>query len=145
MKISKLLTIFGKGKTVSKSHIRNLLEMARADGKVDDLENELLFMLAERYEVSPAIINRMSTNEYEVVLDLPDNEREKFDQFFDLVQMMMADNFMHEDEINLCYFFAVRYGYKKDRIENLVQEAVVTIREGGDSESAWDKVKLLLG
>jgi hypothetical protein len=87
----------------------------------------------------------MSTNEYEVVLDLPDNEREKFDQFFDLVQMMMADNFMHEDEINLCYFFAVRYGYKKDRIENLVQEAVVTIREGGDSESAWDKVKLLLG
>jgi hypothetical protein len=39
----------------------------------------------------------------------------------------------------------VRYGYKKDRIENLVQEAVVTIREGGDSESAWDKVKLLLG
>jgi uncharacterized tellurite resistance protein B-like protein len=145
MKISKLLTIFGTGKTVSKSHIRNLLEMARADGKVDDLENELLLTLAERYEVSPALINRMSDNEYEVVLDVPQNEREKFSQFFDLVQMMMADNFMHEDEINLCYFFAVRYGYKKDRIENLVQEAVAAIREGGDSESAWNKVKFLLG
>ena len=119
--------------------------MARADGKVDDLENELLLTLAERYEVSPALINRMSDNEYEVVLDVPQNEREKFSQFFDLVQMMMADNFMHEDEINLCYFFAVRYGYKKDRIENLVQEAVAAIREGGDSESAWNKVKFLLG
>lgn len=114
--------------------------MAKADGRVDDTENELLLTIAERYEISPAVINRLDENNYEVSLEVPADDREKFGQFFELIQMMMADNFMHEDELNLCYFFAVRYGYKKDKIEALVKESVNTIRDGGNVETAWWRV-----
>jgi len=144
MRLSKLVNLFGTGKTVSRTHIRNLLEMARADGRIDDTENELLLAIAERYEISPAVINRLEENNYEVSLDLPEDHKEKFQQFFELVQMMMADNFMHEDELNLCYFFALRYGYKKDKIEELVKESVKTIHDGGDFESAWWRIRRLV-
>lgn len=143
MKLSKLLKLFGKGKTVSKTHIRNLIEMARADGKVDDTENELLLTIAQRYEISPAVINRLDENNYEVSLEVPEDDKEKFEQFFELVQMMMADNFMHEDELNLCYFFALRYGYKKDKVEEIVTEAVNAIKEGKGCNEAWVKAQIL--
>ena len=36
-----------------KSHVKNLIEMAAADGHIDDVEKEFLYKVAKKYSVEP--------------------------------------------------------------------------------------------
>ena len=125
--------MFKEGKASSKSHIRNLLEMAMVDSHFDDSELQLIQQLAKKYKVSEKELADIQKNPDHVKFELPDNENEKFEQFYELVQMMMIDEKIFEEEKSLCRIFAKKFAYKTQH------ELVDAVSENIKNNQPWDE------
>ena len=142
MSILSILT--GKSNRVEKSHIKNLIELANADGHFDSRENDFLHILAKRDKVSQRLIRKISSETSNIELQVPEDETIKFKQFYDLVRMMLADEVIHEMEIKVLSNLGEKFGYPKQHLKELIESVVGNIRNGQNAESAMSRVARLL-
>jgi len=133
MKFAEIINIFKQNKKISKSHMKNLFEMAMVDSHFDDSEYQLLAKLASKYKVSEKELNKIKDDPDKVNFELPKDEAEKFEQFYELVQMMTIDENMFEEELNLCKIFAKKFGYKNGK------EIIDIIVENIKNELGWQE------
>jgi tellurite resistance protein len=63
MIFQEILDQFRKGKANAKSHIKSLIEMACADGRYSEEENELLLSIASRNGISVNRINEIRASQ----------------------------------------------------------------------------------
>jgi uncharacterized tellurite resistance protein B-like protein len=125
MSIKEILSLFKLGKATAKSHMRNLVEIAAADGSLGNEEKRLLEYAAEKNNISIAQLTEIQANASTVSFEVPGSEQEKFFQLYDLVHMMSVDNHIHGEEMRLCEIFAIRFGYRKE----IVREMIDIIRQ----------------
>ena len=130
MKLLELIGLFKESKTISKSHMKNLFEMAMVDSHFDDSEFQLLQKLAKKHKVSERELNKIKEDPAKVKFELPEDSDRKFEQFFELVHMMTIDDKMHDEELNLCQIFAKKFGYENG--QELVNVIVQNIGNGLD-------------
>ena len=135
MKFSELIGLFREGKASSKSHMKNLLEMAMVDSHFDDSEYRLLKKLARKHKVSEKELDEIKNNPEDVEFELPEDENEKFEQFYELVQMMGIDEKIYEEERNLCKIFDKKFGYNNQL--DLVDAVAQNIKHG----QSWAETK----
>lgn len=138
MKFEELIGLFKENKTISKSHMKNLFEMAMVDSHFDDSEFQLLKRLAKKHKVSEKELNKIKVDPSKIKFELPKNEDKKFEQFFELVHMMTIDNKMLDDELNLCRIFAKKFGYKNEH------ELVNIIAEHISNGLSWQESKVIV-
>ncbi|HEX9649601.1 MAG TPA: hypothetical protein VGA21_03500 [Cyclobacteriaceae bacterium] len=144
MKFSELISMFRAGKAGAKSHMKNLIEMAAADGNFDDVEYNLLKQIAKKHKVSEKELKKIKDNPQNVAFEVPSDPKEKFDQLYDLVNMMVIDNYVDREEVNLCLIFAGKFGYKKERIVELVDSIKDNIKNNQDQEATRKRLDWLL-
>ena len=113
------------GKASAKSHMRNLIEIAAADGNLASEEQRLLEYAAIRNNISREQLKEIQANTSSVRFKVPGNKRDKFYQLYDLVHMMSVDKDIHAEEVRLCEIFALQFGYRKE----IVQEMIEVIRK----------------
>ncbi|MCH7512686.1 MAG: hypothetical protein IH947_01890 [Bacteroidetes bacterium] len=142
MKFTELIDLFKEGKATSKSHMKNLLEMAMIDSHFDDYEYQLLKKLAKKHKVSDKELKKIQENPAEVKFELPVDAIEKFEQFYELINMMTIDEKIYEEEVNLCIIFAKKFGYKNQ--QELVDAITQNIKNGLPWEETRKRVGLLL-
>jgi len=135
MKFGELIGMFKESNKVTKSHMKNLFEMAMVDSNFDDTEFELLEKLAQKHKVSEKELKIIKEDPDKIKFELPKNADEKFEQFFELVHMMTIDNEIFDAELNLCKIFAKKFGYEKG--EELVSVISQNINNGQD----WKETK----
>jgi len=128
MKLTEILGLFREGKATAKSHIKKLLEMALVDNHFDQRESELLDKLAKKYGISE--------------FELPENDYEKFNQFYELVHMMVVDKKIYDEEINLCSVLGKKFGY--NNIREVIDAIIHYLRSGISSKKARNRVDWLL-
>lgn len=144
MNFSEILNLFKQGKTGAKSHMKNLIEMAAADGHFDDSEYDLLKVIAKRNNISEGQLKSIQANPAEVKFEVPKDENEKFSQLYDLVHMMTIDNEVHHEETKLCNLFAIKFGYPKDKVNDLIVAIQGNIKHGQDPDETMRRVALML-
>ncbi len=142
MKFREIIGLFKEGKATSKSHMKNLLEMAMIDHHFDDNEYQLLKKLAKKHKVSVKELNKIQENPADVKFELPVDENEKFEQFYELVRMMTLDGKILEEEENLCVIFAKKFGYKNQ--PELVDSIEQNIENNISCEETMKRVSWLL-
>jgi uncharacterized tellurite resistance protein B-like protein len=125
MSFKDILSLFKLGKATAKSHMRNLIEIAAADGSLAEEEQRLLEYAAQRNNITALQLKDIQANTSKVRFEIPGNEEEKFFQLYDLVQMMSVDKNIHGEELRLCEIFAIKFGYRKE----IVREMIEMIRE----------------
>ena len=125
MSVTDIIDLFKVGKATAKSHMRNLIEIAAADGNFGSEEQKLLEYAALRNDISAVQLKHIQSNASKVRFEVPGNEEEKFAQLYDLVHMMTVDRNIHGEELWLCEIFAVKFGYRKE----VVREMIVFIRQ----------------
>lgn len=125
MSINDIIDRFKIGKTSAKSHMRNLIEIAGADGSLGEEEKRLLRLAAIRNNISELELKDIQDNASDVRFEVPGNENVKFNQLYDLVHMMSVDKDIHGEELRLCEIFAIKFGYRKE----VVREMIALIRE----------------
>jgi len=95
-----------------KSHLRNLVALAKLDGVVSKEEYHFLLKVGEKAGVKAGQIKDMISRTATVKVTRPDNNAERFDIIFDLIAMALADGHLDEDEIDYCIDFAARLGFR---------------------------------
>ncbi|NNF20883.1 MAG: hypothetical protein HKN67_02995 [Saprospiraceae bacterium] len=142
MKFSEIIGLFKEGKSTSKSHMKNLLEIAMADSHYDDEEHKLLLKLASKHGVSERELKKIQDNPDAVEFELPESEDEKFEQFYELIHMMTIDQKILDEEMSLCRVFAKKFGYSKPR--DLVEAISLNIQNDQPCDETQKRVITLL-
>ena len=148
MKFKELLGMFKESASVSKSpnhlksHMKNLLEIALVDGHFDVTEMDLLKKLAEKYDISEDEMTKIKDNPSTIEFEIPEDENEKFEQFYELVNMMTIDGNIFDEEMNLCVLIGKKFEYNNvlDVIEIMIQD----IKIGLPMENTRNSVDWLL-
>lgn len=112
------------------SHIRNLVALACADGSLDKNEMELIFKIGVRAGLSPDELKRIFQRPDSIAFYPPDSYRERIEQLYDMVMVMMVDGELHDNEIALCKLTAVKLGFKYQIIDKIVHDTVEMIAKG---------------
>jgi uncharacterized tellurite resistance protein B-like protein len=122
-----IIALFRQGKSTVKSHIKNLVEIATADGGLVGEEQRFLDYIAQRNNISPAELKNILTNASKVSFEVPKSEQERFFQLYDLVHMMSVDKTIHSEEVRLCEVVAIKFGYRKEAIKEVIETIRVNI------------------
>lgn len=121
MNVTDIIDLFKLGKGSAKSHMRNLIEIAAADGNLGEEEQRLLEYAALRNNISRAELAGIQSNTSKVKFEVPRGDRDKFFQLYDLVHMMSVDKNVHGEELRLCEIFAIRFGYRKEIVREMIE------------------------
>ncbi len=144
MNFTELISLFRQGKGTAKSHMKNLIEMAAADGQFADVEFALLKSIAKRNNISESQLAEIRKNPSGVTFEVPTDHKEKFTQLYDLVHMMAVDSSVHDEERKLSNLFAIKFGYPKEKVEEMITLIHSNIRNQQTSEETMKRVDLLI-
>lgn len=121
MNFSDIMDQFKLGKASARSHMRNLIEIAAADGNLGAEEQRLLEHVAARNHISPEQLKEIQSNPSGQRFLVPGSDREKFFQLYELVHIMSVDKDIHAEEMRLCEIFALKFGYRKEVVRELIE------------------------
>ncbi|MEO7992078.1 MAG: hypothetical protein ABI663_21175 [Chryseolinea sp.] len=121
MNFKDILNLFKIGKASAKSHMRNLIEIAASDGSLADEEQRLLEYAALRNNISKLELKAIQEDTSKIRFEVPGNEEDKFSQLYDLVHMMSIDKNIHGEELRLCEIFAIKFGYRKEIVREMIE------------------------
>lgn len=95
-----MFTLFSTPKTtaVKKNYLLSLVKLAKADGFVSDAEFDLLIKIGKRQGMSQAEVIELMEDAEEFFYRVPTTDTERFDQLFDMVELMMVDGRIDEKE-----------------------------------------------
>jgi len=133
--------LFGGHHSKAKSHIRNLIRIACADGTVDDKEWKLLIRIARKFELSEEEVKDVMDNIDDFSFAPPANKEDRNLQLYNLGRMVMADGVQDDEEMVKINRFAVGLGYSIDYVHVLVDLVISMIKEGYDSEEAIEAIQ----
>lgn len=145
MNFTDLLGAFKGGKTGGPGHIKNLIEMAAADGQFLESEKELLKTIAKRNGISESQLADIQNNPAKFQFEVPRDPNQKFYQLYDLVQMMGVDNHVHANESDLAKLFAIKFGYRQAVAGELVDVISQNIKNGSTADEAMKRAQLMIG
>jgi len=145
MNFSDILNMFNQGKGTARSHMKNLIEMAAVDGNFEDIEYELLKTIARRNGISESQLKEIRNNPAGIKFEVPTDKKEKFHQLYDLVHMMSVDNAIHDEEAKLSVLFAIKFGYPRINVKELIDTIRSNIQHGQSHEETLKRVAMLIG
>ena len=127
-----------------KSHLLNLAALARADGHIDAREMNFILAVGKKNGISPNEVQALVSGTKSATNDLPTNDSERFDQIFDLVDMMLADGVIDETEMDFCIMMAEKLGFRKAIVGVLVRKISQGVKDGLPRERIKDESNAFL-
>ncbi|MBD2716252.1 TerB family tellurite resistance protein [Microvirga sp. STR05] len=118
-----------------RSHIQNLAALAKADGHLDEREMSFIVAVGKKNGMRADEIRNIVASSSTNRLVVPDNDSERFDQIFDMVDMMLADGIVDDSEMNFCTVMAEKLGFRKDVVNLLVKQISQGVKDGMDRET----------
>jgi hypothetical protein len=126
------------------SHLKNLIDVAMADGTVCANERMLLTLIGKRNKVSGNLVNDMLQGKRVIAFEIPLGSDLRFSQLYDLTLMMAADHQFDREELKLCRHLAVKLGYPADITADLIDTLTSNIRHGLSCQESMKRASLLL-
>lgn len=140
-----LLDIFSSPeKRKGKSHLKNLMAMAMADGKLEDVELKFLTKIASRYGISTKELEGIRINVSKNPTFSFEKDSSKFEQIYDLIKMMMIDDEINPKELKMCKKYAEKIGYQSTKVDEIIESVVQNISNGNSLEETRTRLAYLI-
>lgn len=110
------------------SHVKTLLALAFADGKLEKNEITAIAAFAARENVDVEEVQKMLDGKDNVNFIPPQTEEDKIQYLHDLVLLMIADGNINEKEYALCKAVADQFGYREEAIDILLKKIIEDIQ-----------------
>ena len=124
----------GGERTQDKGQFMNLVLLANADGKLEDVELTLLYKIGRNIGLTYTQIGSIIDDPKEHYIIPPFGKDERFEMLLDLVRIMVIDNEIDPQEMNLMESFVVQLGYKS--LDDIDLESIVAlIKRGEDNDT----------
>ena len=117
-----------------KGHLLNLAALAKADGHIDAREMNFIIAVGKKNGISTSEVQALVSGANGTSNDLPTNDSERFDQIFDLVDMMLADGIVDDTEMDFCIMMAEKLGFRKAIVGVLVRKISQGVKDGHPRE-----------
>lgn len=118
-----MLTLFeNKEVRQSKSHLRNLVALAKADEKLAKSEVACIYKIGQRKGLSKNQIKSILKNTEYTESVIPGEISESFAHVCDLVSLMMADGVVDDREFKFCANYASKLGLRDVTAELLIRK-----------------------
>ncbi|RPD47939.1 TerB family tellurite resistance protein [Hymenobacter sediminis] len=127
-----------------KSHIMNLVALAKADGHLDEREMNFIVAVGRKNGMRSDEVRTLVGNTSSIHPVLPDNDSERFDQIFDLVDMMLADGVVDDTEMAFCVDMAEKLGFRKEVVTVLVRRISQGVKDGFPREQIKEDAEAVL-
>ncbi len=105
-----------------KSHIKNLLALAKADGHVHAKEQKMLLKIGKRLGLKDRQVKELMESDEKFSVIVPDNFHDRMNVLFDVIQMVWADGVIEKKEIEFCENLVKKFGMKKGIVQWLLNE-----------------------
>jgi len=139
MSFSNFINVHGV--KVQKVHYLHLIQIAQADGKIDDKEKEILHKEGKRFGLSDSEIDKLIAEEKEHHYHPPYSLDEKFEDLYYVARMILADDEISESEMKLLTRFAVEVGFDNRAIEILKDVLISGVRNNDPEEKILKKFR----
>jgi uncharacterized tellurite resistance protein B-like protein len=140
MNVADIIGQFKSGKASARSHMRNLIEIAAADGNLGFEEQRLLEHAALRNNITLEQLQEIKDNPSGPRFVVPSTNRDKFYQLYDLVHMMSVDKNVHSEEMRLCEIFALKFGYRKEVVREMIDMIRQNIEQWAGAKETMEAV-----
>ena len=117
-----------------KSHLLNLAALAKADGHIDAREMNFIIAVGKKNGIGSSEVQALVAGATGASNELPTNDSERFDQIFDLVDMMLADGIVDDTEMDFCIVMAEKLGFRKAIVGVLVRKISQGVKDGQSRE-----------
>ncbi len=114
-----------------RSHFRNMVLIAKADGVISEEEVALLQKMGRKISLSDAQVNEIVENPEKLSINPPVSRVERFEQMVELVQMVQIDGKVDDKEMDILSRVAVGIGY--DNIDDVDVESILALIIRGES------------
>ena len=115
---------YGNEDKKNKSYIKNLLEVAIADGILDESELELVISIASNFDISKEEVIEIKDNPSTIQFTPPSSYSAKVKLLEDLVKIMIADKEIDEKEVKICKDFALKLDIAPVIVDELIQNLI---------------------
>ena len=132
------------------SHLRVLVAMASVDGEIGNDEKNLLEYLVDEWGLSKDDVDAVMSRHDQIRMVLPEGADARFQQLYDVTEMMIIDGAMKVAEKDMCGKLAEQLGYQSAAVTGIIEEILAGNRVYNSTEKivADAKVRvsgLLLG
>ena len=128
-------------KKQKKEHFKHLIEVAFVDKTIDISEKEMLHQIGKRLGFTDPEIDNLIKCVKKSAFDPPYELSKRFEQFYDIIKMVMADGRIDNDEMRLATGLAIKYGFNDNEIPNLLVLLIKGIKNGEDEEDLFEKFR----
>ncbi len=120
-----------------KEHFIHLVQIANADGKIDDAEQQMLNRLGSKLGLTALEIEELMTSNKQSSYIPPYELVKRFEQLYEIVKMVSADGEFSDDELKLANGLALKSGFEEAELPLLMPLLIDGIKKGVDEEDLF--------
>ncbi len=128
-------------KKQNKEHFINLIQVAMADGLIDQAETEMLHRFGLKMGLADSEIDELIESSRKQAYNPPYEFQKRFEQLYEIVKMVLADGVIDKNEMRLANSFATKLGFSEDEIPGLMVLLISGIRIGKDDEDLFEEYR----
>lgn len=114
------------------SHLRNLVVLAHADGKLTKSEMAALAMFMAREGLTESDLERCIKNPSKIKFMPPQTYHQQVTYLKDMVLLMMCDGNIDKKEMALCKATAMALGFEHEVIDVMIMDIIADIKRSND-------------
>jgi hypothetical protein len=133
--------ITNHGKRIHREHYIHLVQIARIDGKIEKTELELLHKEGKRFGLTDPEIDILIKSEEHHHYTPPYSLKEKFDELYNIAEMILADDVITEGERRMIKKYAISAGFDDTTIDKLIPLLFDGVKKGEDEEKLLKEFK----
>ena len=133
--------ITNHGKRIHREHYIHLVQIARIDGKIEKSELEFLHKEGKKFGLTDPEVDKLINSEAEHHYNPPYSLKEKFDELYNIAEMILADDIVTDSERKMIKKYAIAAGFSDTIIDNLIPLLLEGVQKGEDEEKLLNEFK----
>jgi uncharacterized tellurite resistance protein B-like protein len=132
------------GKRVIKEHFIHLIQVAQIDGKISQSEMELLHKQGKKFGLTDPEIDTLIKSEHHHHYDPPYSLNHKFDQLYNIAEMILSDEEIEDSELRSIKRYAIAAGFKDKHIDGLIDLLLKGIKNNQTEDTLLSEFKKVI-
>lgn len=124
-----------------KEHFKHLIEIALADGVIEDIELKMLHRLGKNMGFTEPEIANLLESSKKSAYHPPYELAKRFEQLYGIVKMVLADGKIEDNEMRMTSGIALKSGFADEEIPALLALLINGIKNGEDEEDLFKLYK----
>jgi uncharacterized tellurite resistance protein B-like protein len=116
-----------KEKRAKLSHLKNLIVLTMADGKVEKSELASIAAVCSREGISDSDFKKCLENPESIEFVAPKDDKTRLRYLTDMVLLMMSDGNIDENEMVICKMTAEALGYRHEVIDAMILDIIADL------------------